>query len=72
MDKNLQEKIWNELCEIDDRFATGDEYPIKAQECQANARVFAKEFDRLAGDFGEVLDMLATVLQEIKITLGHE
>lgn len=72
MSKRLNKKIWNELCEMDDRFATGDEYPTKLQECQANARVFAKELDRLAGDFGDVLDMLATVLQEIKITLGHE
>lgn len=72
MDKNLGEKIWNELCEIDDRFATSDEYPVKAQECQAYARVFAKELDRLASDFGEVIDVLTTVLQEIKITIGHE
>lgn len=72
MDKNLKEKIWNELCEIDDRFATGDEYPTKRQECQAHTRVFAKELDRIASDFGEVIDMLTTVLQEIKITLGHE
>lgn len=69
---NVQQKIWNELCEVDDRFETGDEYPIKAQECQANARVFAKELDRTASEFNEVLDVLATVLQEIKITLGNE
>lgn len=55
---------------MDDRFAAGDEYPIKSQECQAHARVFAKELNRIAVEFNEVLDILETVTQEIKITLG--
>lgn len=72
MSKNLQQKTWNELCKTVIRFATGDEYPTKAQECQAHARVFAKELDKFAVEFNEVLDMLETVTQEIKITLGNE
>lgn len=57
---------------MDDRFATGDEYPTKPQEWQAKGRVFAKELDRVALRFSEVLDTLTTVLEEIKITIGHE
>lgn len=69
---NLQTKVWNELCTIDERFESGEEYPIKAQECQAHVRVFAKELDRIASDFSEVIDCLTIVINEIKITLGHE
>jgi hypothetical protein len=72
MSKNLQQKICDEVCTLDDRFATGDEYPTKMQERQANARVFAKELGRMASEFNEVLEVLETVAQEIKITLEYE
>ena len=66
MKKRLRKKIWKELCKIDDRFASGDEYPTKLQECQAHFRVFSNEMERLSNNLNEVLESLQTSIIEIQ------
>lgn len=51
---------------MDDRFASGDEYPTKTQECQAHFRVFTNEMERLSTSLSEVLKSLQTSITEIQ------
>lgn len=72
MKKRLRKKIWKELCKMDDRFASGDEYPTKPQECQAHFRVFSKEMERLSTGLNEVFESLQTSIIEIQSLYANE